>query len=165
MISKKMSAAINEQINKELYSAYLYLAMAAQAEALNLPGFAAWFGVQAKEEVGHAMKFFKYLVEQGARVELDGIAKPPVSFKSPGDMFEKTLEHERKVTASIHALMDLAIKENDHATQSFLRWYVDEQVEEEANASAIVAKLEMIGADAGPALLMLDHELGARKAD
>lgn len=165
MISKKMSAAINEQINKELYSAYLYLAMAAQSEAMNLSGFAAWFSVQAKEEVEHAMKFFEYLVEQGARVELEAIAQPPISFKSPVDMFEKTLEHERKVTASIHALMDLAIKENDHATQSFLRWYVDEQVEEEANASAILAKLEMIGPAGGAALLMLDHELGARKAD
>ncbi len=165
MIGKKMTAALNEQINKELYSAYLYLAMSAQAEEQNLSGFASWFRVQAGEEVEHAMKFFKYLTEQGARVVLDAIAKPPVSFKSPADMFEETLKHEQKVTASIHALVDLAIKENDHATQSFLKWFVDEQVEEEANAADIVAKLRILGKDSGGALLMLDHQLGQRKAD
>lgn len=165
MIGKKLTTALNDQINKELYSAYLYLAMAAQAEEMNLSGFASWFRVQAGEEVEHAMKFFHYLTEQGARVVLDAIAKPPAEFKSAAQMFAETLEHEQKVTASIHALMDLAIKGNDYATQSFLKWFVDEQVEEEANASAIVAKLRMIGADAGPALLMLDRELGQRKSD
>ena len=164
MISGKMAKAINEQINKELYPSYLYLAMSAQAEAMGLKGFASWFKVQAAEENGHAMKFFGYLGEQGARVKLAAIDQPPVEFKSAKAMFEETLQHEKSVTASIHALADLALAEKDHATGSFLRWFVDEQVEEEANAQEIVDWLKLAG-DAGNALLFLDSKLGARKAD
>ncbi|HOW98933.1 MAG TPA: ferritin [Kiritimatiellia bacterium] len=164
MISGKMTKAINEQINKELYSSYLYLAMSAQAEALGLKGFANWFKVQAAEENEHAMKFFDYLGEQGARVKLAAIDQPPVEFKSPKAMFEETLKHEKTVTASINALADLALAEKDHATGSFLRWFVDEQVEEEANAQEIVDWLKLAG-EAGNALLFLDSKLRARKAE
>lgn len=163
MIGKKMEKALNEQINKELYSAYLYLAMAAWAEEAGLSGAANWFRVQFGEETEHAMKFFHYLVEQGSRVVLDAIEKPPVDFKSPLSAFEQTLEHERFVTKSIHGLMDLAIKEADHATASLLRWYVDEQVEEEANAQAIIGQLKLAG-QSGGALLQIDRMLGKRKA-
>ncbi|MBU1695232.1 MAG: ferritin [Verrucomicrobia bacterium] len=162
MISAKMSKAINEQINKELYSAYLYLAMSAQAEEMGLKGFAGWFKIQAGEETGHAMKFFGYVIEQGARVKLAAIEQPPAEFKSAAAMFQETLKHEKTVTASIHALADLAVAEKDHATNSFLKWFVDEQVEEEANAQEIVDLLKLAG-DAGNALLFLDAKLGARK--
>ena len=163
MISGKMTKALNEQINKELYSAYLYLAMSAQAEEMGLKGFASWFKLQAKEEVEHAMKYFGYVNEQGARVKLAAIEMPPAEFKSAQAMFQETLKHEKFVTASIHGLVDLAISEKDHATNSFLTWFVDEQVEEEAHAQEIVDWLKMAG-DAGNALLILDSKLGARKA-
>lgn len=163
MISSKMAKAINDQINRELYSAYLYLAMSAYFEEMSLKGFAGWFRVQYQEEVAHAVKFFDYLCEQGARVELQAIDKPPVSFKSPLAVFEQSYKHEQFVTKNIWALVDLAIKEGDHATNSFLKWYVDEQVEEEANASEIVARIKLAGASQG-ALLYIDKELGKRKA-
>ena len=163
MISSKMAKAINDQINRELYSAYLYLSMSAYFEDLSLKGFAGWFRVQYQEEVTHAMKFFDYLCEQGARMELQAIDKPPANFKSPLAVFEQSLKHEQFVTKNIYALVDLAIKEGDHATNSFLNWYVDEQVEEEANASEIVARIKLAGASQG-ALLYIDKELGKRKA-
>ena len=162
MISSKMAKAINEQINKELYSAYLYLAMSAQAAEMGMKGFASWFKVQAGEEAGHAMKFFGYVAEQGARVKLAAIEQPPAEFKTAAAMFQETLKHEKFVTQSIHALVDLAIAEKDHATNSFLKWFVDEQVEEEANAQEIVDLLKLAG-DAGNALLFLDAKLGGRK--
>jgi ferritin len=164
MISAKMSKAINEQINKELYSAYLYLAMSAQAAAMGLKGFASWFKIQAGEETGHAMKFFGYVLEQGARVKLAAIEQPPAEFKSAKTMFDETLKHEQFVTRSIHGLVDLAIAEKDHATNSLLKWFVDEQVEEEANAQEIMDLLKLAG-DAGNALLFLDSKLGARKGE
>ncbi len=163
MIGKKMEKALNEQINKELYSAYLYLAMSAWAEEAGLAGFANWFRVQFGEETEHAMKFYHYLTEQGARVVLGAIEKPPADFKSPMAAFEQTLEHEQFVTASINGLMDLAIKESDHATASMLRWFVDEQVEEEANAQEIINQLKLAGPGGG-ALLQIDRGLGKRKA-
>lgn len=162
MIGKKMEKAINEQINKEFYSAYLYLAMAAQAQNMGLPGFANWFEVQFHEEQGHAMKFYKYVNEHGGRVELAAIKQPPVEFKSVLAMFEQTLKHEQFVTQSISGLVDLAIKENDHATQSMLKWFVDEQVEEEANDLEILGKLRLIGSS-GSGLLYLDGKLAKRK--
>lgn len=164
MISKKMQAAINEQINKEFFSAYLYLAMAAQSDDMGLTGFGAWFSVQAQEEVQHAMKFYAYVNEQGGRVILDAIAKPQTEFSTPLELFEQTLEHERFITKSIYSLVDLAIEEKDHATNSFLKWYVDEQVEEEATAQDAVSKLKMIGPDSSGALLMMDREFGGRSA-
>ncbi|NSW58331.1 MAG: ferritin [Armatimonadetes bacterium] len=161
MISEKMNAAINEQINKELYSEYLYQSMAAWFEAEGLPGFANWMRVQAQEEHFHAMKFFDYVIETGGRVILEAIAKPPSEFGSPKGAFEATLEHENFITASINSLVDLAIELKDHATNNFLQWYVAEQVEEESNDKAILDQLKWIG-DNGNALLMLDKELGTR---
>jgi ferritin len=163
MISKKMEKAINEQINREMYSAYLYLAMAAYAEQTGLKGFANWFRVQNEEETEHAMKFFDYIHEQGGRVELGAIEKPPAEFKSPQALFDQSLKHEQFITKSIGELVDLAVKENDHATRNMLQWYVKEQVEEEANAQEIVTKLKMIG-PSGSGLLYLDGKLAKRKA-
>ena len=162
MIGKKMEKAINEQINKEFYSAYLYLAMAAQCENLGLKGFGNWFRVQYTEELSHALKFFEYVNEQGGRVELAAIEQPPVEFKSPLAMFEQSYKHEQYVTQNIHGLVDLAVKEGDHATRSMLNWFVDEQVEEEANAQEIVMKLKMIGSS-GSGILYLDGKLAKRK--
>jgi ferritin len=161
MLSKAMQDAINEQIKNELYSAYLYLSMAAYSEAANLPGFAQWMKVQSQEEVEHAMKFFDFVNERGGRVVLQAIDQPPVEFESPLDIFEKTLEHERKVTGLIHRLYELALKENDYAAQVMLHWFIEEQVEEEQNAAQILETLQMVG-DKTQALFMLDRELGKR---
>lgn len=164
MVITKIEKAINEQINRELYSAYLYLAMAAYAYTLNLKGFAHWLELQAKEETTHADKMYDYLIDQGARVVLKAIDEPPKDFKSPEHIFEATLEHEKKVTKHINELVDLAKKENDHATEIFLQWFVTEQIEEEANASEILQKIIMTGGK-GNGLLMLDHQLGKRGAE
>jgi len=161
MISKKLEKAINAQINKELYSEYLYLSMAAYFENLNLSGFANFMRVQVQEERFHAMKFFDYVLERGGKIELEQIDKPITEFKSAMEVFEKTVEHEQFVTSSINELMELAIKEKDHAAKSFLNWYVDEQVEEEATVEAILRKLKMINGE-GNGLLMMDKELAAR---
>lgn len=161
MFQEKIALAINEQINKELYSAYLYLSMAAWLEDQNLPGFANWMRVQSQEELAHAMIFFNYMVERGGRIRLAAIEKPPTDFENIVDIFSKTLAHEEKVTASIHALLDLAILHKDHATQTRLHWFVDEQVEEEANASKLLADAKRIG-ERGEALLMMDKELATR---
>jgi len=164
VISKTIQDAMNEQIKNELYSAYLYLSMAAYCESINLKGFAHWLRVQNEEETTHAMKFFDFIHDRGGRVTLQAIAQPPTEFKSPLDVFEQTLEHERKVTAMINNIYALAIKENDYASQALLQWFVTEQVEEEKNATEIVEKLKMVG-DRGSGLLYLDHELGERKAE
>ncbi len=161
MLSKKMQDAINGQIKDELYSSYLYLAMAADAEAKNLPGFAHWMTVQSQEEHGHAMKFFHYVNERGGRVELQAIPQPALEWPSPLAMFQQVLAHERSVTAAIHHLYELALQEKDYATQAMLQWFISEQVEEEANAARIVDLLEKIG-DKMQALIMLDHQLGQR---
>ncbi len=161
MISEKMNAAINEQINKELYSEYLYQAMAAWFASQGLPGFSNWMRVQAQEEHFHAMKFYDYVIETGGRVILEAIAKPPSEFGSPKAAFEATLEHENFITASINGLVDLALELRDHASNNFLQWYVAEQVEEEANDNAILDQLKWIG-DNGNALLMLDKQLAMR---
>jgi len=161
MLSEKMNAALNEQINKELFSEYLYQSMAAWFESEGLPGFANWMAIQALEEHSHAMKFVNYMYETGGRVILDAIEKPESEFGSPMGAFEATLKHEQFITASINGLVDLAIVLKDHATNNFLQWYVSEQVEEEANDQSIIDKLKWIG-DNGNAILMLDRELGAR---
>lgn len=162
MIGKKMEKAINEQINKEIYSAYLYLSMSAYSANIGLPGFSHWFKMQYKEELAHAEKFFGYLLEQGNAVKLEAIAQPPAEFKSPTALFEQSLKHEQFVTKSIYSLVDLAIAEKDHASNQFLQWYVAEQVEEEAHASEILTKLQMVG-DKNQGLLMLDAQLAGRK--
>jgi len=161
MLSDKMLKELNTQINKEMYSGYLYMAMSAHSDSLGLKGIANWFMVQYQEEFEHASRIYNYIQEQGGKVELLAIEKPQGEFKSPLAMFEKTLEHEKFVTKSINDLVDLAIKENDHATQIFLQWFVTEQVEEEANASEILDKLNLIGGE-GNGLFMIDKDLGSR---
>jgi ferritin len=161
MISKTMQEAINEQINKELYSSYLYLSMAAYFENANLPGFAKWLHIQADEERGHAMKFYGHLVDRGGRVLLKAVAGPETEWKSSLAAFKVVQEHEAKVTALINALYETALKEKDYPAQVLLQWFINEQVEEEKNAAGIVQQLELIDAK-GTAVLMLDHQLGKR---
>ncbi len=162
MISKKMQDALNSQVNAELYSAYLYLAMETYFQSINLPGFANWMRVQSQEELSHAMKIYDFINDCGGRAKLDAIDKPTGEWKSALDVFEAVYKHEQKVTGLINKVVDLAIKENDHATNNFLQWFVTEQVEEEKNASDIVAKLKMLKG-ATQAVYMLDRELGQRK--
>lgn len=161
MLNSTVQNAINEQIKNELYSAYLYLAMSAHFEAANLPGIAKWMRFQSNEEVEHAMKFFDYVNDRGGRVILKAIDQPQSEWSTPIEAFEQVLEHEQKVTGMIHNLFAIATKENDYPTQVMLHWYINEQVEEEKNASTIVEQLHMIG-DHPNALLMLDHRLGER---
>ncbi|MDD5238369.1 MAG: ferritin [Candidatus Omnitrophica bacterium] len=162
VIKDKVIKAINKQINAELYSSYLYLAMAAYFTADNWLGFAQWMKVQSREENAHAMKFYEYLLERGGRVTLSAIEAPAKEWKSALDVFEAVYAHELKVTGLINDLLKVAREENDTATESMLKWFIDEQVEEEANAVAIVEKLKVIKGFAN-GLLMLDHELGERK--
>jgi len=161
MLSKTMQDALNDQINAEYYSSYLYLSMAAWADSANLKGFANWFRVQVQEEMVHVMKFFQYVLDRRGVVKLAAIAGPPTQWASPLAAFEATLAHEQHVTGRINKLADLAIKENDHASHAILEWFVDEQVEEEATADLILQQLKLAG-DAPAALFILDRELGAR---
>ena len=156
-----MENALNEQINKEMYSAYLYMSMSAHSTNIGLSGFANWFMVQYKEEMEHAMKIYDYVNDQSGKVKLKTIDEPLSTFKDAMDMFQKTLKHEQFITKSINELVDLAIKEKDHATQIFLQWFVTEQIEEEGNDNDIIAKLKLTG-DKGNGLFMIDKELGAR---
>ena len=161
MISKKMEKALNGQVNAELYSSYLYLSMESWFKSKNLNGFANWMRVQAQEEMSHAMKFYDFIDERGGRIVLKAIDGPPTEWDSPLTVFETVYEHEQKVTGLINDLVDLSIKEKDHATNSFLQWFVSEQVEEEASADAAVQQLKMVeGAPGG--MFMLDRELGRR---
>jgi ferritin len=164
MLSKAMQEAINEQIKNELYSGYLYLSMAAYFESQTLPGFARWMRVQDTEERMHAMKFFDYVLDRGGMVTLKPIAGPPTEFEGPLQVFELVLDHEKKVTAMIHKLYDLALKEKDYATQVLLQWFITEQVEEEKNATQVIEKLRMVDAKCHGGL-MLDHEMGKRGKD
>ena len=156
-----MTSALNEQINKEMYSAYLYMSMSAHCTNVGLDGFANWFMVQYKEEMTHAMKIYDYLNEQGEKIILETIEKPPSEFGTVLEMFEATLEHEQFITKSIHELVDLANEEKDYATQIFLQWFVTEQIEEEGNDNEIIAKLKLVGNE-GNGLFMLDREMAAR---
>jgi len=162
VIKEKMVKAINKQINAELYSSYMYLSMAAYFEANNWLGFAQWLKVQTREENGHAMKFYEYVYDRGGKVHLTDIEAPPVEWKSPLAAFEAVYAHEVKVTALISDLLKLAREEGDMATEAMLQWFINEQVEEEANAQIIVEKLKLIK-DSAQGLFMLDHELGERK--
>lgn len=161
MISKVMQDAMNEQINKELFSSYLYLSMAAYFEDKNLPGFAHWMRAQEAEEREHAMKFYDFIHERGGRVTLNAIAAPKTEWTSTLEVAQEVAEHEAKVTASIYALYETALKEKDYPAQMMLQWFITEQVEEEKNAAEIVANLKLIE-DRGTAVLMLDHRLGKR---
>ncbi|MHC4403164.1 MAG: ferritin [Planctomycetota bacterium] len=161
MLSQTMQDALNEQLNAEYYSSYLYLSMAAHCEATNLDGFANWLRIQTQEEMAHAMKFFDFILERGGRVELKPIQGPPTQWESPVAIFEATLQHEQHVTALINKLVDQALAESDHATGTFLQWFVTEQVEEEATADNILQKLKLM-ADAPGGLFLMDRELAQR---
>lgn len=161
MISKTIETALNEQVNREFYSAYLYLAMSAYCDRIGLPGFAHWMRLQHDEESMHVMRMYDYVLNQGGEVELGQIDKPPKDFGTPLEIFEETLEHEQLVTRAINSLMDLAVQERDYATQTFLQWYVSEQVEEESNVNNIIAPLRMAGDDKS-GLMMVDQQLAKR---
>jgi ferritin len=162
MLKKALEEALNKQANRELYSAYLYLSMSAYFESVNMRGFARWMRVQAAEERSHAMKFLDYIIQSGGRVKLASIEAPKGEWKSCLQVFEEVYEHEVRVTGMIHDLVNLAIKEKDHATNNMLQWFVKEQVEEEEHSAEIVAQIRMIG-DIQGHLFWLDHKLGERK--
>ena len=164
MIGKNLQDAMNEQINKELFSSYLYLSMATYFEGKNLSGFANWMRVQADEEREHAMKFYDFILECGGRVELKAIEAPKVEWGSTLEVVEEVAAHEAKVTASIHALYELALAEKDYPSQVMLQWFITEQVEEESNAAEVVASMKMIEARE-TAVLQLDHRLSKRTAE
>jgi ferritin len=161
MISKKIQEAFNAQINAELFSAYLYMSMAAYFDNKNLSGFANWMKVQTQEEMTHAQKFYDFIIERGGRAEMRAIDKPKSDWESTKSVFEETYKHEQHVTALINDLVDLSLAEKDHAAYNFLQWFVNEQVEEEASADEILQKLIMIG-DFGPGVYMMDKDLAAR---
>ncbi len=161
-LEDKMLSALNEQINKEIFSAYLYYSMAAYFDSLNLEGFANWMKVQAKEELAHAQKMYDYIYDKDGVVELGSIDKPKKEWESPLEAFKDAYDHELSVTQSIDKLVDLAKELNDHATQNFLQWFVNEQVEEEANTKKIVDTLQMMG-ESKTALFMYNGQLGSRQ--
>ena len=162
MLKKSMEDALNKQVNAEFYSSYLYLAMSAYFESIPMKGFASWLRLQSREELSHGMKFYHYIVEVGGTPKLLAVEAPKTPWKSTEAVFEQVYAHEQKVTGLIHGLMDLASKEKDYATQNFLGWFVKEQVEEEANASEILARIRILGDRPGH-LFALDHELGKRE--
>ena len=164
MIGKAMQDAMNEQINKELFSSYLYLSMAAYFEEKNLPGFANWMRLQSDEEREHAMKFYDFILETGGKVTLKAIDAPKTEWKSALEVAEEVAAHEAKVTASVYSLYELAQKEKDYPAQMMLQWFITEQVEEEKNAAEIVSNLKLIE-ERGTAILMLDHRLAKRKGE
>ncbi len=161
MISEKMQEALNGQVNKEFYSAYLYLAMSAYCNTIGLPGFSNWMRQQYEEESLHVTKMYDYILAQGGKIHLQQIDEPPKEYGTPLEIFEQTLAHEQFVTGCINELMALAIEERDYATQTFLQWYVSEQVEEESNVNDILAPLRMVGKEGG-GLMMIDQQLAKR---
>lgn len=161
MIKNKVQDALNYQLNREMYSAYLYLSMSAYFQSISLKGFANWMYIQAQEEMVHAMKFYNFIIQRGGRVILTDIEAPQKEWDSPLDAFENVYQHEQKVTGLIHDLVNLAIAEKDHATNNFLQWFVDEQVEEEESSSEVAEKLKLIG-DGTAGMFMLDNDLGQR---
>lgn len=164
MLSDTIQKALNTQINEEMHSAYVYLAMAAESDRLGLPGFCNWFKQQYQEELSHADRFFHYVLERGGEVHLSPIAGPKIAEETPLSLFEKSLGHEQHITSCIFKLKDLARAESDHATDNFLEWFVAEQVEEEASTSAVLDQLRLV--DGNPSgLFMIDRELGIRQAD
>ena len=161
MVSEIMQQKLNEQVQKEFYSAYLYLSMETYFTSINLEGFANFFRVQAQEERDHAMKFFDFISQAGGRVNLLQIQAPKSEFESAQDVFTITLEHERFVTKSIYDLVDTAVKESDYSTQTFLQWFVTEQREEESNMDNVLKRIKLVGNDGG-GLLMIDSQLAQR---
>lgn len=163
MISARVQSEFNRHINKELYSSYLYLSMAAWCESKGLRGFANWMREQAREENLHVMKFFDFVLDRGGNVELLAIAAPPREWDSPLHVFEESHAHEVEVSQGINQLVDTVIEERDHASGVFLNWFVNEQVEEEATVSDVVSRLQLVGDD-GRGILLIDQELAARTA-
>ena len=164
MLTKKMHDEINDQIQREFESAFIYLSMAAYFDARTMPGFAQWMKLQFQEEQDHALKLYDFVGDRGNCVKLQALGQPPVEFESVLDVFEQTLAHEQKITGHINDLYALATEEKDFATQIFLQWFVDEQVEEEKNVGDILDMLTLIG-DNVHALIMLDRELGGRQPE
>jgi len=162
MLKPKIAEELNKQITKEFDSAYLYLGMAAYCQEAKLDGFAHWFVAQAKEEQGHGMKIWEYLNDHDVVVKLGAIGEPKNSYANIKDVMEHTLAHERKITASLQSIYKLAVEEHDFTTQSFLNWFLDEQVEEEAAASKILDQIAMVGIQ-GHGLFFLDREMGKRE--
>jgi len=163
-MNDRMQAAFNAQINEELFSSYIYLAMAAHFETLNLEGFTNWMKHQAQEELVHAMRLFDHINRRGGRVALEAIGKPPLEYGTPVEVFEKALAHEQHISQCIHNLYKVAQEENDYPAQLELQWFVDEQVEEEETAGRAVDQLRMAG-DNQSALLMLDREMAQRTSE
>lgn len=163
MLNEKVEKALNDQINAEMNSSYLYLSMSAYFESIDLPGFAHWMKVQAQEEMIHTMKMYDYIIERSGRVLLGTIDEPPSEWSGPLDAFKDTLTHEETITGLINGLVDVTIAESDHASNILLQWFVSEQVEEEANVTSIIQQLKMVG-DLGQGLFMMDRELGQRPA-
>lgn len=161
MMDEKMVKAINDQINAELYSSYLYFSMAAYFDSINLKGSSSWMMVQTMEEQAHTKKFYDYLSARGGRIVLSEIKVPPSEWKTPLAVFEHVLEHEQMVTGLINSLVDLSLELKDHATNSFLKWYVDEQVEEEESAGEVIQNLKLNSDNPG-GLFMIDKELAQR---
>ncbi len=164
MIGKRMEQALNEQIKHELESAYLYLGMVAYFQAEGLDGMAGWMEVQAQEEIAHAMRFFRYINERGGRVELKALAQPQKEWASPLEAFRAAYEHERFITGKINDLLKIAEEEDDNAAEIMLQWFVTEQVEEESSTKRVVDLLARVG-DSGHGLIMVDRELGTRRAE
>ncbi len=161
MLKEKMLKSLNQQMNAEFYSSYLYLAMSSYFESENFSGIAKWMKIQSQEEYGHAMKFYNYILQAGGKINLSQIETPKSDWNSAEEVFKDTLKHEQKITKSIYDLVELSIEEKDHATNIFLQWFVTEQVEEEANASKILERIKLIGTNKN-GLFYLDHELGKR---
>ncbi len=160
MLKESIEKAFNKQVNEELYSAYIYYSMSAYFESINLRGCASWMRVQAQEELGHVDKFYNFILDRGGRVEFDAIQKPPKEWDSPLAAFESALEHEKHITQCINDLVELSLSEKDHAAYQFLQWFVEEQVEEEANVGEVVDNFKLVGDGGG--IFMLDRELGRR---
>lgn len=161
MLNKEIETLLVDQVNFEISSAYLYLAMAAYCDSIDMPGFANWFKVQWEEEIFHSNKMYAYIVDRGGKIEMEKIDKPQSTWDSLIDAFKAALAHEQVVTERINKIMSAAVKVGDHATISFLNWFIDEQVEEEANVDNIVKQLKMLGSS-GHGLFMLDKEMKAR---
>ncbi len=161
-MEKQLEKLIQDQIKNEWYSAYMYLSMAAYFESINLEGFAHWMYKQAGEEQEHGKKMFEFLIDRGVKVVLQSIAQPPAEFASAVEVFEKSLEHEQKVTALIDGIADMADKVNDHPTKVFIQWFITEQVEEEKNASRILDLLKKIPVNSA-GIFQLDHQLRKRE--
>jgi ferritin len=164
MLSQSVQQMLNQQIAKELHASNLYLAMSGHFAEANLMGMANWMRMQSDEERGHALRFFDYVIDRAGQVEVGAVDQPPAEYGSPVEIFNQALEHERKVTASINAIYAQAVQDGDYATQVFLQWFITEQVEEEASATAMVERLTMAG-DNRAALLILDAEMMGRSAD